>query len=137
MLTMDLLSEVDRMQDQMNRLFGSRGRPAADAPAVNVAASENGLRITADLPGVSASNVDITLDGSTLTIQGERPDPALNEGEAWARRERPGGAFARTLQLPFEADPDRVEARFENGVLTLTVPAPESAKPRKIAVRSA
>jgi len=73
-------------------------------------------------------------EGNQLMVQGERPAPQIT-GAVWVRQERPFGKFVRAITLPSLVNPDRVEARYENGVLRLTLPKHEAAKPRKIVVK--
>src|SRR5262245_23670743 len=90
----------------------------------------------AELPGVELKDLEIHVTGGKeLTLKGERR-PVAPEGGVWHRQERAFGAFTRTLTLPFAVDPDKVEARLENGVLTIQLAKHESAKPRKIAVKA-
>jgi HSP20 family protein len=137
----DPFREVRRLQDEMGRLAGAlapTGGPAAAAaaggfPAVNVYAGRDGLAVVAELPGVEAGDLEVHAHRDTLTIHGVRRPAA--EGEAtYHRRERRSGAFTRTLQLPFRVDPERVEARLEDGVLRLSLQRPEEDKPRRIAI---
>lgn len=90
--------------------------------------------ITANMPGVKPEDVEITLDGDTLTIKGERPAPLENVD--YALRERVYGKFQRTLNINIPVDADKAEAKFENGLLTLTVPKAEAVKPKTIKVVS-
>ena len=86
-----------------------------------------------DLPGVNPESIDIDIDERTLTVRAERP---AEEGESvkWLSRERPAGTFARQLTLGYGLAADRIEADYADGVLTLTMPVAEEAKPRKISV---
>ncbi len=92
--------------------------------------------IEAELPGVNQDTLDIFVTGDKhLSIKGERKPQAADQG-LWHRQERATGTFARTLTLPFEVDGDRVEAKLENGVLTLRLAKHQAAKPRKINVKA-
>jgi len=86
-----------------------------------------------DLPGVDPSTIDIDIDDRTLTIRAERPNPAA-EDRKWLVRERPAGTFARQLTLGYGVALDKIEASYTDGVLALTIPVAEEAKPRKITV---
>jgi HSP20 family protein len=105
-------------------------------PALNVWEQEDDLFVEAELPGLKPENIDIAVEGDVLTIKGERGD-AAPEGAAWHRRERGVGAFSRVLRLPVAIDAGRVQANFRDGVLTITLPKAEAAKPRKIQVKGA
>ena len=139
--TPDPFRELRRLQDEMGRLAGAfapAGGPAAAAaggfPAVNVYAGRDGLAVVAELPGVEAGDLEVHAHRDTLTIRGGRR-PAAEGEEAYHRRERRSGAFTRTIQLPYRVDPERVEARLEDGVLRLGLGRPEEDKPRRIEVK--
>lgn len=89
--------------------------------------------LAADLPGVDPASVDIDVDGQLLTIRAERTLPA-RDGVKWITREREAATFVRQLSLGLGIDTDRISAQYENGVLTVSLPVSEQAKPRKIAV---
>lgn len=126
------LRDLDRMQTEFSRRFESARR--AEFPLVRVAIGAEGAVLTALVPGVEPGSIDLTVDGDTVTLKGERTTPEAGEGVTWHRRERGAGPFARTFTLPFEVESERVEARFENGVLQVELPRPESQKARKITV---
>ena len=138
----DPFRELRRLHDEMGRLAGAlapAAGPAAAAaaggfPAVNVHAGRDGIAIVAELPGVEAGDLEVHAHQDTLTIRGARR-PASEDGRAYHRRERRGGAFTRTVQLPYRVDPDRVEARLEDGVLRLGLGRPEQDKPRRIEIK--
>ena len=103
---------------------------------MNVWADEHAVYAEVDLPGIDPDKLDISvIEGNRLTIQGERPVVELPNA-VWHRQERGYGTFTRELTLPTLVDADKVEARYEHGVLKLTLPKAEAAKPRKITVRS-
>ena len=127
--------QVQRMQDELNRLWGNWGNGTASFPAVNVREEEDALSIEAELPGMSLEDVEIFVTGnSQLTIKGERKPTAVEKGTQH-RQERPFGKFVRTLTLPFPVDDTKVEARLENGILFIHLPKHEAARPRKIPVK--
>lgn len=101
------------------------------APAVDVREAAEGYTIELDLPGLTEKDVEVTLEGKHLTIKGERKAP---EGGGYTRRERGFGAFERVFHLPDDVDGARVQAKARHGVLTVTLPRAESAKPKTIAV---
>jgi HSP20 family protein len=111
-------------------------------PRVNVSETENGLRVTAELPGVDEKNIDVTVSGDRLTIRGEKrsevDEKKDEKGRSFRHMERSYGSFERTMALPFDIDPDKVSATFLKGVLTLTLPKPtdENKKSKKIAITS-
>ncbi|HEX9988100.1 MAG TPA: Hsp20/alpha crystallin family protein [Chloroflexia bacterium] len=132
----DLMS----LQDEMNRMLG-RGRGAetwgAAYPAVNVWTSEESVVVTAELPGVSMEELDISVVGDTLTIRGTRNPEQLKEGESFHRRERGHGKFVRVVQLPFRIEADEVSATLRNGTLNITLPRANADRPRKIQIKTA
>jgi HSP20 family protein len=130
--------EMARLQADMEPFFGAFARLATrEFPRVNVEADEEGARVVAELPGVAASDVELTVEGDTLTIQGKRAEPAPAEGGTHRLRERETGAFARTIQLPFNIEADAVKAVHKNGLLAIELPRAASERPRKIAVHGA
>ena len=132
----DPFREMRRIQSEMNRLFQSAsGGWAGGFPAVNGYASSEGAGITAELPGGRESDLDIPVHRDTTTLRGGRR-PQAESGSAYHRRERGMGSFVRTFSLPFQVDPNKVEAEMRDGVLRLTLQRHESDKPKRIAVRS-
>lgn len=106
-------------------------------PPVNLHESEEGYVLTAELPGVSPDHITVSLEGSTVTLAGERKvEYPVGKGTAIHRRERPSGSFRRAFELPSEIDVDQARASHKNGVLTLTLPKAASAKPRQIAIET-
>lgn len=132
--------EMDRLQREMNRLFDTytptRQRPAPGYPAMNIWANEEGLSLTAEVPGVRSEDIDISVVGETLTLTGERKPDELKEGARYHRQERGYGRFTRSIQLPFPVNVNKVEATFRNGILNVNLPRAEQDKPKKIAVKS-
>ena len=117
-------------------LFANGPRLAPTGPAMNVWGDEQAVYVEVDLPGTDVEKLDVSVtEGNKLTIQGERPVLELPNA-VWHRQERGAGSFTRTLTLPTMVDANKVEATFENGVLRLTLPRAEAAKPRKIAIKA-
>lgn len=131
---------LNRFQGEMDRLFGRLGTEARRAlapvyPLLNVWEDEAAFHVEAELPGLSREQLQITVaQGNQVTLEGERR-PEEGEGTGWHRRERGFGRFRRTLTLPAPIDPDKVEAKMDNGVLRLTLPKAEEARPRRITVK--
>jgi HSP20 family protein len=113
----------------------SAGRPDDLAPAFDVKETEEAYVIQADLPGVTQDQLEITLENSQLRIGGSRQAEEKKEGESYHVWERRCGSFARTFSLPREVDGDRITAKLENGVLTVTLPKKAEAKARKIPLK--
>lgn len=108
-------------------------------PAVDVAETETEYRITAELPGMEEKDIEIALSGDMLTVKGEKKQEHEEKKENYVLAERRFGSFERSFTLPQDADPEKIDARFKSGVLTLTLPKkPEAqAKRRKIEVKAA
>ena len=120
-------------QDTVNRLFSE---PAARpwTPPVDIMETENELILKADVPEIELKDIDIQMENGTLTLKGERKFEQENDGKGYHRIERSYGAFARSFSLPDTVDPEKVRADYKNGVLTVTLPKKEVAKPRSIKV---
>ncbi|MFO0937899.1 MAG: Hsp20/alpha crystallin family protein [Gemmataceae bacterium] len=128
----ELWNEFSRLSSDVNKTFSNRSD--AFGPAMNVWTDEHHVYVESDLPGLDASKIDVTVtEGNRLSISGERSLPTANNA-VWVRQERPVGTFTREFELPVVVDADRVQAKYESGVLKLTLPKSEAAKPRKIAV---
>jgi HSP20 family protein len=127
---------ANRLIEQMDRLFGPVGFDAPPFPPLNVWEDKDHFYVESELPGLKLDDIRVSVaEGNQLTIAGERV-PDRPESGAWLRQECGFGEFVRTLTLPAAVDPDKVEARYEAGVLTLTLPKSDAAKPRRIAVRA-
>jgi len=126
-------------QDLVNRVYGRLGVEsgpalAASYPPVNIWGDSDHVYAEAELPGMQLDHLEIYItEGNQLTIQGERRQPDLGKG-VWYGRERGFGQFSRTFVLPVTIDADKVVALFEHGVLSVTLPKSEAARPRRISV---
>ena len=138
----DLMS----LQERMNRLFDEQARASrtgtADewalggswAPAVDIYEQDGNIVMKAELPGIDPKAVDIRLENNTLTLRGERKlDKEVNE-DNYHRVERSYGSFSRSFTLPTVVDQGNIKAEYKDGVLKLTLPKREEAKPRQIQV---
>jgi HSP20 family protein len=111
------------------------GRPAsAFSPAFEVKETNEAFVLKADLPGVAEADLDIAVHNNVLTVSGTRQAEERREGESYALYERQFGSFSRSFSLPDMADGERIEAKLDRGVLTLTITKKAEAKPRKIAL---
>ena len=134
-------SELDRMRSEMETLFGrlAESLPSGSGPGVfplvNVTEDNDCLYVRAELPGIKANEMEMFAVGNSLSIAGERKLELENEGVSYHRRERESGTFRRTIALPTDIDSNRVEARYSNGILTVTLPKAEISKPKQITVK--
>lgn len=128
MTTFDPFRELDRLASS---LFGSQGGPRH--MPMDLYRDGDAYVLTADLPGIDPGSVDVDVDGQLLSIRAERSLPP-KEGVKWIARERQAASFLRQLNLGQGIDTDNIAAHYANGVLTVTIPVSEKAKPRKIAV---
>lgn len=103
-------------------------------PPVDIQETEEGYRLLAELPGLTKDDITITLENNVLRLSGERKFEKDTKKESYHRIERTYGAFSRAFALPHQVNGEGVQAAFENGVLTITVPKAEQAKPRKISI---
>lgn len=133
---------VSSLQEQINRLFNEtfeRGTDEANltawAPAVDIFETEHSLVVKADLPDIKPEELDIRVENNILAIRGERKfEKQVNENNS-LRVERAYGSFSRSFSLANTVNPEAIQAEYKNGVLTLTIPKREEAKPKQIKVR--
>ena len=128
----DPFRELDRLNQE---LLGSSQRRATTMP-LDAYRQGDTFFIHFDLPGVDASSIDLTVEKNVLTVRADRRFDWTGDGVEVLVAERPQGSFSRQLFLGETLDPDRIEARYEHGVLTLTIPVAEAAKPRRVQVTS-
>jgi HSP20 family protein len=138
----DLMRELASMQDRMNRLWGGihdRGHEDVTSrgswqPPVDICEADGQVVLKADLPGVNREDIDLTVEQHTLTIKGQRrPDGQIREDQ-YHRLERAYGTFSRSFTLPSSIDAGAVRADYRDGVLTVTLPVRQEARPRQIQV---
>lgn len=136
------LAEINRLRDEMDRLLGgANGRRgarfgAAAYPLLNLWEDDENLYAEAELPGFQLDDLEIYVTGGNqLSLKGERKQPELKDG-TWRRQERGYGTFSRVVELPYGVDREKVSATFKHGVLTMTLPKSEEAKPRRIKVKA-
>lgn len=140
----DPTRELDSLQGEMNRLFstffdtpkGGNGNGGARRwiPPMDVVETQHHFVLKADLPGMGEQDVSIELENNVLTIAGERKADHEERHEGYYRLERATGSFSRALTLPEGIDPEAVTATFDSGVLTVRIPKPEQAQPRRVKV---
>lgn len=150
----NLRQEIDRLFDEFDGGFWrtpfrssmfdiapsrSGGGGFAALPAVDVSETDKAYEITAELPGMDEKNVEVKVASGLLTIKGEKEEDKEEKKKDYYRRERSFGSFERSFQVPESVDPDKIEASFKKGVLSVTLPkSPEAQKAeKKIAVKAA
>jgi HSP20 family protein len=145
----DPFSELDRIRRELERTSqelgvrpgGARpaflpGRAACQYPVVNVYDDAENIYVEALAPGIDPNQMEITFDRNTLTIAGEKIGVAAVAPERVHRNERAAGRFVRTVQLTADVDPDKITADYKHGLLALTLPRAEAAKPRRIQLQA-
>jgi HSP20 family protein len=136
--------EISRLRREIDRLwediFGPSRRifePLAETwePAIDVAETAEKITVKAEVPGIEPKDIDISLVGDTLTIKGEKKAEREEKGESYHLVERSYGSFMRSIRMPAPVDPDKIEAHYKNGVLTIICPKKEEVKPKAIEVK--
>jgi HSP20 family protein len=141
----DPFRDLAQMQDRINRIFGEAHRRSDDdnvlnggdwTPPVDIFENKNHeIVLRAELPGLKREDIDIRVENNTLTLRGERKQEAEVSKEHFHRVERFYGSFSRSFSLPSTVDTEKVSAAFADGVLTITLPTRDEAKPRQIQVQ--
>lgn len=132
-------SEVRRLQEDMNRLFDtSFGEQELGAvgwiPPVDIEETTDGLRVTAELPGMKKEDITVEFENGLLTIRGQRSRESKTEEKHFHRVERSYGTFVRTFRLPASIKAEQIAANYAEGILTLELPKSEAAKARRIEI---
>jgi HSP20 family protein len=138
----DIFEDLEGFQNEMNRLFnvtlhrpGKKGNGGALwAPAVDIIDEKDDIRVRADLPGMKKEEIEVSVNNDTLSIKGEKKEEKEIKEKDYVRSERYYGAFHRSFILPAGVDPQRVNAAYKDGVLEITLPKREDAKPKEIKV---
>ncbi len=136
---------LNQLQRELERTFGTLGgvaRPEGEVPAevewipaIDIKEEQDRYVVQADLPGVKPDDIEVTLENGVLTIKGQRVTEAKEEKENYRRVERIYGSFFRRFVLPETVDEEKIEAKYENGVLTLVIPKKAEEQPKKIEVK--
>ena len=136
-----LFEEFRRMEQQMDELFGSGTQPPAirsvargTFPPINMGAAADGIDIYVYAAGMDLKSIELNIQRNLLTVAGEREVP-VDENATYYRQERFSGPFRRVIALPDDVDPDRIEAKYRDGILQISARRRESAKPRQITVQ--
>lgn len=140
----DPFSELENLQKEMNRLFdfSFARRPWGDStllggqwsPAIDVYDSKDNILVKADLPGLTKDEIEVSIENDNLVIKGEKKKDTEVKEENYYKTERFYGSFYRTVELPAQVETDKVDAKYEDGVLSLTLPKKEDAKPKQITI---
>lgn len=134
----DPLANLRAFEDAFGRMLSEPQANRPWSPAVDIFENENELVFKADLPDVNLSDIDVRVENQTLTLSGERPFETAKEGsKGFHRIERNYGKFVRSFAVPNTFDTDKIAAGYKNGVLTVSLPKKEAAKPRQIKVEVA
>jgi HSP20 family protein len=131
----DLQEEMNRLFDSSLRRFSGRGVTDGFLPDCDIVEEKDHLVIRMDLPGLRKDDVGVTLQEGVLTVKGERKAEATSKEATWYLRERDTGSFTRTIDLPVAVDAGKIDAHFRDGVLHITLPKTEEAKPKQIEVK--
>lgn len=135
-------NDLERMRREMNRLLSTffpsqvSVRTAGVFPAVNISEDTENIYVRAELPGISATDMEISLENNNLIIKGKRTIPQESKEVTYHRREREEGSFRRIISLPAKIDTEKLNATSKNGVLTIILPKAPEAKPRRIEVKT-
>ena len=134
---LDPLANIRLFEDAFTRLLSEPQGNRPWSPAVDIYETENEQVLKADLPDVEQNAIDVRVENQTLTIAGERKFERQDAGKGYHRIERSYGNFVRSFAVPNTFDTEQIDAQFKNGVLTVTLPKKEAAKPRQIKVQVA
>jgi len=134
----DVWSEMERLQREMNNLFSNYGRSSGSTtyPLTNVYDSRENIMVTAELPGMTKDSVSITYSDGVLTISGKQEPLENIKKMTVVRQERAVGNFEKTLRIPTKIDQEKITASFTNGILIITLPKSEEAKPKTITIEA-
>lgn len=124
------------MEDLMERFLGNGGDWGKFMPSVNVSETDSAYTISAELPGLKPDEVNVELKDGNLWIAGNKKEETEEKGKTYHRVERRHGEFRRMVQLPTAVDDSKVDAKFENGVLTIHVPKAKEAQAKRIEIKS-
>ena len=142
------LRELDALRKEINSVFEGwtggegpsassflPGRAARSYPLMNVSEDEEAVYVDALAPGLDPESLDVSLQGSILTVAGEKRSMAEGQPQTYHREERAAGKFSRTLRLDFSLDREGVSAEYTDGILRVTLPKAEEARPKKVDVK--
>ena len=128
---------LNRLHRELDQTFENGARDASWSPAVDVHEEAQRFIVSADLPGVRPTDIEVTADKGVLTLRGERAVEQRGVDGHYSRVERVSGKFVRTFSLPENVQTDAIKAQFKDGVLELTIPKIAKAEPRRIEIQAA
>lgn len=117
------------LRQEIDRLFENSSTVQGIRPEFEVKESKEGIQLTAELPGISEKDIEVSLAEGILTISGEKKSEEIKDGETYHIAERSYGSFSRSIKLPYEPEEKKISASFKDGILRLTIPRPEKSKP--------
>lgn len=134
----DLWREMDRMKREMDTMFSNftRTTGVATYPLINAYENKDTITINAELPGLTKDKVSITYSDGALTLKGKLEQSETVKNMNPVRRERSTGDFEKTIRIPMKIDQEKIGASFSNGILTITLPKSEEAKPKSITIEA-
>ncbi len=127
--------EIDRMFDRFRGGMQDDGSATAWLPAVDITENADAFVVNVEVPGIKKNDVKISVQNGVLTVRGERKQEEESQGETYHRLERSHGVFQRSFTLPTSVKSDKIDAAYNDGVLTITLPKAEEAKPKEIEVK--
>jgi HSP20 family protein len=135
--------ELERMRQEMDRIWDRFSKELSSStlkqdwnPSLNLAETKDSLVAELEVPGISPEDIDVSVTGETLTVTGEKKQEETREEKSYHLLERVYGKFSRSIQLPTTVDPDRVEARYQDGILLISMAKTETVRSRRIEVKT-
>ena len=130
----NLMQELNRYFNDMPSLWEGAGEIGAWSPDVNVYEKEDQIVVEAEMPGMKKDDIEVSVQDHVLSLSGERKEEKETKEKHFYRRERVEGSFMRSISLPTNVDSEKIDAKYKNGVLTLTIPKAEEAKTKRVEI---
>jgi HSP20 family protein len=130
----DFMHELNRYFNDMQSWWEGAGELGAWSPDVNVFEKDDQIVVEAEMPGMKKDDIDVSVQDHVLTLSGERKEETETKDKHFYRRERVEGAFMRAINLPTNVDSEKIDAKYKNGLLTLTIPKAEEAKTKRVEI---
>ena len=131
----DFVQDMNRFINEMRSWWVGEGEMAAWSPYVNVYRKDDQIFVEAEIPGMQKDQIEVSVQDDRLTLSGERKETEEIKESEYLRHERPAGSFFRSISLPSAVNAEKIDAKYENGVLSLTIPRAEEAKMKRIEIR--